>query len=233
MISLSRAAVVAAFALSAFSARDAGAQQQRERCTVVADTIVGPSEGQIRERQQLREQIASVFASHGAEPRGLLFVNIDSTRVGVVRFLDVDLADSTIQAGTAVVREYLRSLEHGRAYQALIRVDGEYPAVLPGRTRCTPVLESVQTMLDGVSAVSMRHPMAGKVREPVIRRAELLLVVNREGGVSWIEVVQPTGDEFLDQYVTEIAAALRFLPASLDGTAIDARTRFRLTFTIQ
>jgi TonB family protein len=232
MISIHRAALVALLALAAFTAPDAAAQQ-RERCTVVADTVPGPSEAQIRERAQLREQIAASFAAHGAEPRGLLFVNVDSTRVGVVRFLDAPLADSTIQAATEVVREYLRSLERGRAYQALIRVDGEYPAVLPGRTRCAPMLESVQVLMDGVGSVAMRHPMAGKVTRDVVKTADLLLVVNRDGGVSWVEVVQPTGDEFLDGYVTEIASRLRFLPASLDGTTIDARTRFRMTFTIR
>jgi TonB family protein len=233
MISIQRAAFVAMLALASLTAHGDAQAQQRDRCVVVADTVAGPSDAQIRERQQLREQIAAVFAAHGAEPRGLLFVNIDTTRVGVVRFLDVDLPDSTIQAATEVVREYLRSLQHGRAYQALIRVDGEYPAVLPGRTRCSPMLESVQVLMDGVSAVSERHPMAGKVTRAVVKHADLLLVVNREGGVSWIEVVQPTGDEFLDGYVTEIAARLRFLPASLDGTTIDSRTRFRLTFTIR
>jgi TonB family protein len=231
MISIHRAALVASLALAAFTAP--AAAQQRERCTVVADTVPGPSEAQIRERAQLREQIAASFAAHGAEPRGLLFVNIDSTRVGVVRFLDAPLPDSTIQAATEVVREYLRSLERGRAYQALVRVDGEYPAVLPGRTRCAPMLESVQVLMDGVESVALRHPMAGKVTRNVVKTADLLLVVNRDGGVSWVEVVQPTGDEYLDGYVTEIASRLRFLPASLDGTTMDARTRFRMTFTIR
>jgi len=232
MISIQRAAFAAVLALASLVTSDAHAQQ-RERCVVVADTVVGPTDGQIRERHELREQIAAVFTAHGAEPRGLLFVDIDTTRTGVVRFLDVELADSTIQAATQVVREYLRALERRRAYQALIRVDGEYPAVLPGRTRCSPMLESVQVLIDGVNNVAMRHPLAGKVTRHVVKHADLLLVVNREGGVSWIEVLQPTGDEFLDQYVEEIAGRLRFLPASLDGTPIDARTRFRLTFTIR
>jgi TonB family protein len=233
MIPIQRAAFAAALALASLAAPGDAHAQQRERCVVVADTVVGPTDGQIRERQQLRQQIAAVFTAHGAEPRGLLFVDIDTTRTGVVRFLDAELEDSTIQAATQVVREYLRALERQRAYQALIRVDGEYPAVLPGRTRCSPMLESVQVLMDGVSAVAERHPMAGKVTRNVVKHADLLLVVNREGGVSWVQVLQPTGDEFLDRYVEEIAGRLRFLPASLDGTAIDSRTRFRLTFTIR
>lgn len=234
MRTIYRAALAVAFATAVLAAPGARAQQQpADRCVVVPDSVVGPTDWQIRERQQLREQIAAVFARHGAQPRGLLFVDVDTSRVGVVRFLDAELADSTIQAATAVVAEYLRSLERGRAYQALIRVDGEYPAVLPGRTRCSPVLESIPEMFEAVQAVSMRHPLHGKVTRTLTKHADVLLVVNRDGRVSWLQVVQPTGDEHLDPFVTDIASQLRFLPASLDGTPIDTRTRFRLTFRIQ
>lgn len=230
-----RAALAATLVISAFAAADAHAQspQPADRCAVVPDSVAGPSDRQIAERQQLRERIAATFQAHGAPPRGLLFVDVDSTRVGVVRFLEVDMPDATIQAATQIVREYLRSLERGRAYQALIRVDGEYPAVLPGRMRCRPMLENVQTMYDATSAISERHPMSGKLTRNVAKHADLMLVVNRDGGVSWVEVLQPTGDEFLDQFVTEVASQLRFFPVTLDGTAIDTRTRFRLTFTIR
>jgi TonB family protein len=234
MRSIVRPLILAALALAVF-APGARAQQQPppERCTVVPDTVVGPTDWQIRERQELREKIGVSLTAHGAPATGLLFVDVDTARVGVVRFLDVDLPDSTIQAATEVVAEYLRALERGRAYQALIRVDGEYPAITPGRTHCRPLLESIPEMVDATMAVAERHPLAGKVTRTLVKHADLLLVVNRDGRVSWVQVLQPTGDEHLDSYVTGIAMQMRFKPVSLDGTPIDSRLRFRLTFRIQ
>jgi TonB family protein len=232
MISIQRALLVAAVGVCVL-APDARAQQNVERCAPVPDSVAGPNDWQVRERQQLREQISAVLQSHGAPPAGLLFVDVDTSRVGVVRFLDAELADSTIQAATAIVAEYLRSLEHGRAYQALIRVDGEYPAVVPGRMRCRPVLDNVPEVYELVGELAGRHPLAGKVSRSLVKHADLLLVVNRDGGVSWVQVLQPTGDEHLDPYVEAIAARMRFLPVTLDGAPIDTRMRYRLTFTIR
>lgn len=230
MLPISRASLVAALMLAAFASPAAA---QDPRCVVIPDTVVGPTDWQIRERQELREKIAAAFTAHGAPAEGLLFVDVDTARTGTVRFLDVELADSTIQAATAVVSEYLRALERGRAYQALIRVDGEYPAVLPGRTRCTPMLESAATMMQEVDAVAERHPLWGKVTRSLVKHANLLLVVNREGRVSWVQVLEPTGDEHLDRYVEGIASRLRFKAVTLDDVPIDSRLRFRLTFTIR
>lgn len=232
MRSIVRASLVAALALAGFS-MDAGAQAQATRCTVIPDSVVGPTDWQIRERQELREKIAAAFTADGAPAEGLLFVDVDTARVGNVLFLDVELADSTIQSATAVVAEYLRALERGRAYQALIRVDGEYPAVRPGRTRCQPMLESVVEMMEALNAVAERHPLWGKVTRNIVKHADVLLVVNREGGVSWVQVLQPTGDEHLDPWVESIASQLRFKAVTLDDTPIDSRLRFRLTFTIR
>lgn len=230
MLPTVRAPLVAALMLAAFASP---ARAQDPRCSVIPDTVVGPTDWQIRERQELREKIAAAFTARGAPAEGLLFVDVDTARVGTVRFLDVELADSTIQAATAVVSEYLRALERGRAYQALIRVDGEYPAVLPGRTRCTPMLESAATMMQELDAVAERHPLWGKVTRSLVKQANVLLVVNREGRVSWVQVLEPTGDAFLDAYVEGIASRLRFKAVTLDGTPIDSRLRFRLTFTIR
>lgn len=232
MLSIVRAALAAVVALSVF-APDARAQGQAPRCAVIPDTVVGPTDWQIRERQELREKIGATLTAHGAPAQGLLFVDVDTLRTGTVRFLDVELPDSTIQAATAVVAEYLRSLERGRAYQALIRVDGEYPAVLPGRTRCAPLLDNPEVMIDAIHAVTERHPLWGKLTRPVTKHADVLLVVNRHGRVSWVQVLQPTGDEHIDPYVTGVAMQLRFKPPTLDSTPIDSRLRFRLNFGIR
>jgi TonB family protein len=232
MLSIFRAAFVAALLVAVF-APGAGAQEQPARCSVIPDTVLGPTDWQIRERQELREKIAAAFTAHGAPAQGLLFVDVDTLRAGTVRFLDVDLADSTIAAATEVVAEYLRALERGRAYQALIRVDGEYPAVLPGRTRCNPMLENPDVMMEALNAVSERHPLWGKVNRTLVKHADVLLVVNREGRVSWVQVLQPTGDEHLDSYITGVATRLRFKAVTLDGTPIDSRLRFRLSFQIR
>lgn len=228
-----RYALFAAAAALCVTAPAARAQQGAERCAPVPDSVPGPNDWQVRERAQLRDTLAAVLALHGAPPRGLLFVDVDSARQGVVRFLDAGLADSTIQAATDVVAEYLRSLEHGRAYQALIRVDGEYPLVVPGRMRCRPMLESVALLYDSTAAVAERHPLAGTLTRTLAKHADLLLVLNRDGGVSWVQVLQPTGDEHLDPHLQRIAYQLEFLPVTLDGTPIDSRMRFRLSFNLR
>ncbi|HSU13321.1 TonB family protein [Longimicrobium sp.] len=124
------------------------------------------------------------------------------------------------------------SLEGGRAYQALIRLDADYVAPAPGKRACSPVLENRQELVDLLHGVAEHHPQAGKMPAPVSRSAVVRLVVNRRGTVSYVEVVQPTGDEFVDRYVAAIAEHLRFTPATLDDVPYDVRTRFTLTFNL-
>ncbi len=57
-------ALLAALVLAAPHAR---AQQPPERCSVIPDTVPGPTEQQIRERNELRDQIQTVLRAHGQE----------------------------------------------------------------------------------------------------------------------------------------------------------------------
>lgn len=224
------AALAAALALAA---PQAAAQQPGDRCSVIPDTVPGPTEQQIRERNELRDQIQTVLRAHGQHAGGLLMVDVDSTRRGKVLFMDVDLPDSTRQAATSLVATYLGTLRAGRAYQALIRIDGEYPAMSPGRRHCRPELANPDSLTAMMHRVLERHPEAGRHQQAVPRRATVRMVVTREGDVAYVEVERPTGDPFIDQNVEAIAYRLRFRPATLDGAPFDVRFRFNLTFNVR
>lgn len=227
------ATLLGALALAAPHAQAQG-QAPPERCTVIPDTVPGPTEQQIRERNELRDQIQTVLRAHGQQVGGLLMVDVDSTRRGKVLFMDTDLPDSTRQTATSLVATYLGTLRAGRAYQALIRIDGEYPAMTPGRRHCRPELANGDTLTMMMHRVLERHPETGRhENQPLVKRATVRLVVTRDGGVAYVEVERPTGDAFIDQNVEAIARRLRFRPATLDGTPFDVRFRFNLTFNIR
>jgi TonB family protein len=204
-------------------------------CRVLPDTAAAPTPQQVREREELRASLDSVARAHGvAAPTGILFVDVDSTRQGKVFFIDSNLPQPASDAATRRVAEYLSTLEHGRAYQALVRIDGAYVAPAPGKRSCTPVLANGDTLSRLMQRVLEIHPEAGKHDDaPVAKRAVVRLVVNRAGGVSYAEVVQPTGDPNIDRYLEEIASRLRFLPARLDDVPYDVRFRFSMQFVLR
>jgi TonB family protein len=209
------------------------AQAPPPRCSVIPDSLPGPTPQAIAERNALRDQIQGLLRAHGASAGGLLMVDVDSTRRGKVLFMETDMADTTRRAAMAMVAEYLGTLAAGRAYQALIRIDGEYPAMTPGRRHCRPELARPDSLSAMMLAVLERHPEANTRQQPVAKRATVRMVVTREGRVAHVEVETPTGDAFLDPYVEPIAAALRFNPATLDGQPFDVRFRFNLTFNVR
>jgi TonB family protein len=230
----------AAFALLFFAAGAAHAQNRLpvratgQQCAVVPDSIRGPTPGQIAERQQLRARILEIGRRSGvAEPQGLLLVDVDSTRRGALLFMDSNYPEPAVAQVTARVGEYLTSLPSGRGYQALIRVDGEYPAILPGRQRCTPVLLNHAEFGQMIADASSKHPLRGKLRTPVRREAVVLLVSDRAGGVPYSAIARSSGDEYLDAAAAEIGRKLRFAPATLDGVPFDARFRFTVGFALQ
>jgi TonB family protein len=203
------------------------------RCSVIPDSLPGPTARQIAERNGLRDQIQGALRAHGQPVGGLLLVDVDSTRRGKLLFMEADLPDSTRQAAMALVATYLETLHGGRTYQALIRVDGEYPAMTPGRMHCRPELANPDSLSGMMQAVLERHPEANRRSQAVARRATVRMVVTREGRVAYVEVERPTGDAFLDQNVEAIAMRLRFRPATLDGEPFDVRFRFNMTFNVR
>jgi TonB family protein len=230
----------AACALVLFAASAAHAQNRLpvraldQRCSVVPDSVRGPTPGQIAERQELRAKILDIGRRNGvAEPHGLLLVDVDSTRKGALLFMDSNYPAAGVEQVTRAVGEYLTSLPSGRGYQALIRVDGEYPAILPGRQRCTPVLLNHEERVQWIADASSKHPERGKLPAPVTRTVVVLLVSNREGGVSYAAVARSSGDAYLDEAAVAIGRKLRFSPATLDGVPFDARFRFTVGFAVE
>jgi TonB family protein len=214
--------------------RGRGSQGSAQACRVVADTAVVPTAGQVRERRELQARLAGLGRANGvAEPTGLLLVDVDSTRRGKVIFIETNYPQELVNTATRSVGEYLETLPVGKPYQALIRIDGEYQAMAPGKSHCPPMLENRGLLGQLMQRVMQAHPQSGKLPEPVVKNAVVRLVVNREGVVSYVEVERPTGDEHLDQYLVDIAERLRFAPAKLDGVAYDTRFRFTLTFNVR
>lgn len=205
-----------------------------ERCTVIPDTVPAPSAQQVRERNELRDQIQGVLRAHGQSVGGLLMVDVDSTRRGKVLFIETQIPDSTRAAAMALVASYLGTLPAGRAYQALIRIDGEYPAMTPGRRHCRPELANADSMSSMMQAVLERHPEKGRhEQQPLVKRVTVRMVVTREGRVAFAEVERPAGDPLIDASAEAIAMRLRFRPATLDGQPFDARFRFNMTFIVR
>lgn len=205
-----------------------------QSCRVVPDTAVVPTAGQIRERRELRARLDSIGRANGvAEPAGLLLVDVDSTRQGKVIFIETNYPQPVADAATRAVGEYLRTLQGGRAYQALVRIDGDYAALAPGKRHCAPALANQGELSTMVQRVLARHPEAGTHSTPRAKRAVVRLVVDRAGKVAYVEVDTPTGDPNLDPYLAPIAERLRFLPAKLDDAPFDARFRFTLTFNVR
>lgn len=205
-----------------------------QRCETVPDSVRGPTPGQLAESRQLRQQLVEIGRRNGVtEPQGLLLVDLDSTRQGALLFMHSNYPEAGVAEVTAAVGKYMESLPGGRGYQALIRVDGEYPAILPGRQHCGPVLLNQQERLDMIAQAVLNHPAHGKLAAPLVRQAVVLLVANREGGVSFASVVRSSGDDLLDVAAEEIGRKLQFAPATLDGVPFDARFRIPLRFELR
>lgn len=233
MRTLTRAAMGMALAMALHIPADVWAQQAPARCSVIADTVAGPTPRQIAERNALRDQIVGALRAHGARPAGLLMVDVNAQRQGKLLFIEAQLPDSTRAAALSLVGEYLRTLQAGRPYQALIRIDGDYPALTPGRTHCRPELANADSMSTWMQRVMEHHPRSGRhPGDPLVKRVVVRMVVTRAGNVAFVEMDTPSGDEMLDANAEAIAARLRFRPATLDGTPFDVRFRFTLTFRI-
>lgn len=234
MLSIRRPALAVVIALSALHAAEAAAQQRApERCSVVADTVAAPSPQQVREADEMRRELRAILRGHGQPEQGLLMVDVDPTRRGRLLFMEADIPDTTRAAVLAHVAEYLQGLPGGGRYQALVRMDATYPAVVPGVRQCRPEVVSWTEFSDAVGEVQLAHPAAGRHRgAPLRQQAVVLLVVTRDGHVAYAEVVATSGDEYLDTSAVEVAKLLRFDPASLDEVPIDVRIRFPLAFLI-
>ena len=232
---LGAALVVAGAPAARAQAAPVAAGADTRTCPVVPDTSrFIPTAQQTAEREEMRDSLVAVARRHGtADPQGLLFVTVDSTRRGRVLFLESNLTAEAVQAATAQVSTYLTTLEAGRAFQMLVRMEGEEPVMAAGKRHCAPSLKN-DDEIDGIMALILeRHPDAGKPGRAGRKSARLRLVVNPAGEVAFVDVDQPAGDAFIDQFVEELGRMLRFAPASLDGVPFDTRIRYTLTFVVK
>jgi TonB family protein len=214
-------------------AQRAATAAPREDCAVVPDTVVPPTEAQMRDRADLRGRVAQAFRTAGHPATGLLYVDLDSTRRGTVMFIETEPSAETRDAATQQIAEYLGTVPVGKPYHALLRIDGEYPVLAPGARHCPPALVNKDDLDEFGGQMMKQHPMAGRVSRPQPIRASLILVIDRTGNVAWAGLERPTGDAFMDERVAAFAPILRFLPATVDGVPIDVRTRFNLTLHVR
>ncbi|HET7230586.1 MAG TPA: hypothetical protein VFJ16_11325 [Longimicrobium sp.] len=211
----------------------AQSQPLGQGCVFVSDTTPIPSAAQVADRQKLRLALDSIARANGTpEPAGILYVDVDSTRHGKVFFIESNLSPEGTQLATARVGRYLETLESGRAYQALVRLGTDYIAPAAGKRICAPKLQNIQVLVDQRGLMMEHHPYARSNRPTAERRAVLQLVVSRDGTVPYAELVQPTGDAYVDGRLPAIAQRLRFSPATLDDVPYDVRFRFALPMTV-
>jgi TonB family protein len=228
---ISRAVLVASLALAPAAL---AAQAPPPRCAVVPDTVPAPSPQQVREADEMREQLRAILRAHGQPEQGLLMVDVDANRRGRLLFMEADIPDTTRAVLLAHVAGYLGTLAGGQGYQALVRMDATYPAVAPGMRQCRPEMVTYSEYHDLLMGVQVKHPAAGRHGDrPLRQRATVLLVVTRDGAVAHAELIAPTGDEYLDASTVDIVRELRFEPASLDDVPIDVRLRFPVSFSIR
>ncbi len=228
------AALLALTAAAAHAQAPIASRVPGQRCETVPDSVRGPTPGQLAESRQLRAQLVEIGRRNGVtEPQGLLLVDVDSTRKGALLFMHSNYPEAGVAQVTGAVNKYMESLPSGRGYQALIRVDGEYPAMLPGRQHCAPVLLNDREQEQMRERFAANHPERGKLSEPDLRRATVLLVANREGSVSFASVIRSSGDEYVDRAAEEIGRQLRFGPATLDGVPFDVRFRYTMGFEVR
>jgi hypothetical protein len=224
------AAVLVACAAPAARAQSAPAPDAEVRaCPVVADTSrLIPTRPQLRERREMRDSLVAVARRHRvADPQGLLFVTVDSTRRGRALFLDSNLPAPAVQQATRQVEAYLHALQPGRNYQMLVRVGGREPSPAAGKEHCPPRLLNAAEVRSALNERLADRPRVETPHPDSVKRAVLRLVVNRDGGVSFVDLDQPSGDSLVDALLPEYAARLRFAPATLDGVPFDVRLRYR------
>lgn len=238
--SLLRAALAGAAAVLVLSS-SAAAQQVTvldkvlPGCRIIPDTAaIIPSAGQVADRAALRDSLRAVAARHGvAEPRGLLFVLVDSIRrQGRVLYLQTNLPEAAVHESTRKMEEYVSTLPQGRGYQALVRVERPYVPPRAGARHCPPDLRDPRELNRMTEAVASHHPAAGTAASPGSLTTYVRMLIDHEGNVAYVDVDRPTGDAFLDKLTPEVASRLRFDPPTLDGVPFDARIRFAITYDV-
>lgn len=219
--------LVASTSTAGAQATSAGATARS--CPVVPDTSrFIPTAQQTREREEMRDSLLAVARRSGtADPRGLLFVTVDSTRRGRALFLDTNLPAPAVQQATRQMEAYLDALQPGRDYQMLVRVGGEEAVMAAGKQHCPPRLLNRADVQNALGDRLSQRPRGTEPESRTLKPILLRLVVNQEGGVSYVDVDQPSGDPYVDALIPEFARQLRFAPATLDGVPLDIRLRYR------
>ncbi|HEX8393112.1 MAG TPA: energy transducer TonB [Longimicrobium sp.] len=223
------AAVLASVVLAP-AVRAQAAPGPAQRCAAVPDTAQVLTPAQVRDQRALNAELNTMIRASGQTEPVLVMVDQDSTRRDI-HVLDALVDEATTRAVTARVERYLTATPRRRTFQSLLRPGMETPVLAPRKQRCVPELDNVSEISEITSRLMVLHPLRAQQAQGAARPVALLrLVVNREGLVSWAAVLRPTGDAYLDANVEEIAARMKFLPATLDGVAFDSFVTYPLRF---
>ena len=98
------------------------------------------------------------------------------------------------------------------------RLLGAGAGVLGSREACRPVLKNPKLIVAGVQRIVEESTARGVFRRPT--EAQLLLFVDHEGKVRYVEVQQGTGDDWMDEELEELGYRLRWIPARINGTPV-------------
>lgn len=229
-----RTAALLASLLSASTAlaQTAPAAADSQRCATVSDTARVLTPQQVRDRRRLGMQLDTLIRRSGQTEPVLVMVDQDSARRDI-HVLDAVVDSATVRAVQARVERYLSTVPRNRPFQTLLRPGMETPVLAARKAHCTPELDNASDINDLKTRMMLSHPLRASV-EPGRRVTALVrMVVNRDGGVSWLSVLRPSGDAYVDANVEEIAARMQFLPATLDGAAFDSFVTYPLIFTFR
>lgn len=203
-----------------------------QRCGTVSDTAHVLTPQQVRDRRRLGMQLDTLIRRGGQTEPVLVMVDQDSARRDI-HVLDAVVDSATVRAVQTRVERYLSTVPRNRPFQTLLRPGMETPVLAAHKAHCIPELDNVSDINDLQTRMMLSHPLRA-ASEPGRKVTALVrMVVNRDGGVSWLSVLRPSGDAYVDANVEEIAARMQFLPATLDGAAFDSFVTYPLTFTFR
>jgi hypothetical protein len=170
-----------------------------------------------------RSAIVTAARSAGvAEPKGVVIVTADRNGGDArVQAFDTNFPVALVYPLTPALAEPMKQLpaQGRRRVASLVRLDTvDLPAVRADgkRRECKPILVNRMTFVDELNR--WREAPGGETRQ----RAEVGMLVDRDGRVRHAEILAPSGSQQFDDFARRLAASAMMRPASLDGVPKDS-----------
>ncbi|CAA9331850.1 MAG: hypothetical protein AVDCRST_MAG68-2550 [uncultured Gemmatimonadetes bacterium] len=173
--------------------------------------------------------VSAVVAAGVAEPKGVVAVTAERNGADArVQAFDTNFPAALLYPLTSALAEPMKQLpaQGMRRVATLVRLDTVAlpPARADGKRReCKPILVNRMTFVDELNR--WRDSPEGETRQ----RAEVGMVVDRDGRVRHVEILAPSGSERFDQFARRLAAGAQMRPATEDGVPMDAWVRLPIS----